>query len=192
MNFYSCGSSPHDKYNKLTVVSISESHGLPVLCWDYLQEVVFENNPSDHETWSIWCHVGIHVDFTSILYSILLWSLKCCVKQTWTGSTISTNESAWSLMVTGNQCRVWSGPKFAKLSQRLLKRKTWQIVQNLIELSVKSLKEGWNRRFDHSLRKLSIKSSLAHCVLKPILKDGCKFWNLRVFPLLKFFENFRT
>jgi hypothetical protein len=27
-----------------------------------LQEVVFENNPSDHETWSIWCHMGIHVD----------------------------------------------------------------------------------------------------------------------------------
>jgi hypothetical protein len=35
----------------------------------YLQEVVFENNPSDHETWSIWCHVGFRVDFTSILHS---------------------------------------------------------------------------------------------------------------------------
>ena len=35
----------------------------------YLQEVVFENNPSDHETWSIRYHVGIHVDFTSILHS---------------------------------------------------------------------------------------------------------------------------
>ena len=29
----------------------------------------FENNPSDHEARSIWCHVGIHVDFTSILHS---------------------------------------------------------------------------------------------------------------------------
>ena len=25
-------------------------HGLPVLCEAYLQEVVFENSPSDHET----------------------------------------------------------------------------------------------------------------------------------------------
>jgi hypothetical protein len=32
--------------------------------------VVFENSPSDHETWSIWWHVGIHVDFTSILLSL--------------------------------------------------------------------------------------------------------------------------
>ena len=35
----------------------------------YLQEVVFENSPNDHATQSIQCHVGIHVDFTSILYS---------------------------------------------------------------------------------------------------------------------------
>ena len=27
--------------------------------------VIFENNPSDYGTWSIWCHVGIHVNFTS-------------------------------------------------------------------------------------------------------------------------------
>ena len=32
-------------------------------------EVVLKNNPSDHETWSIRCHVGIQVDFTSILHS---------------------------------------------------------------------------------------------------------------------------
>jgi hypothetical protein len=44
-----------------------ERHGLPVLCQAYLQEVVFENNLCDHETWSIWCHVGMHVDFTSII-----------------------------------------------------------------------------------------------------------------------------
>ena len=30
----------------------------------------FKNNPSDHETWSIQCHVGIHVDFSSILRSL--------------------------------------------------------------------------------------------------------------------------
>ena len=56
----------------------------------------------DHETWSIRCHVGIHVDFTFVLHSqfhILRWSLKRSVKQTWTGSAFSTNESAWSVMV---------------------------------------------------------------------------------------------
>ena len=31
--------------------------------------MVFENIPSDHETWSLWCHVRINVDFTSILHS---------------------------------------------------------------------------------------------------------------------------
>ena len=42
---------------------------LPIMCQAYLQEVVFENSPSEHETRSIRCHVGIHVDFTSILQS---------------------------------------------------------------------------------------------------------------------------
>ena len=35
----------------------------------YLQEVVFENSPSDHKPFFIRCHVGIHVDFKSTLYS---------------------------------------------------------------------------------------------------------------------------
>ena len=42
------------------------------------EEVVLENNPSDHETWSVKCHVGIHVDFyihLAFTYS-LCWSLK--------------------------------------------------------------------------------------------------------------------
>jgi hypothetical protein len=37
------------------------------------QEVVLGNSPSNHETWSIQCHVGIHVDFTSILHSHNIW-----------------------------------------------------------------------------------------------------------------------
>ena len=48
----------------------------------------------------------IHLAFT---YS-LRWSLKRSVKRTWTGSAFSTNESAWSVMVTGSQSHVWSGP----------------------------------------------------------------------------------
>jgi hypothetical protein len=40
-------------------------------------------------------------------YYILRWSLKHSVKQTWTGSTFSTNESASRVMrVTGSQSRV--------------------------------------------------------------------------------------
>ena len=35
-----------------------------------LQEMVFENSLSDHETRSIRCHVGIHVDSTPILHSL--------------------------------------------------------------------------------------------------------------------------
>jgi hypothetical protein len=47
---------------------------------------------------------------------ILRWSLKRSVKQTWTGSTFSTDESAWSvMMVMGPQSRVWSGPKVSKV-----------------------------------------------------------------------------
>ena len=53
-----------------TVREISECHGLPVLCQAYVQEVNFENSPSNHETQSIWCHVEIHVDFKIILHSL--------------------------------------------------------------------------------------------------------------------------
>ena len=72
-----------------------------------------KNNPSDHETWSIQYHVRIHPCRLSIHLAftyILRWSLKRRVKQTWTGSAVSTNESAWCVMVTGPQSRVWSGP----------------------------------------------------------------------------------
>ena len=75
--------------------------------------VVFEYSPSDHETWSIWCYVGIHVDFTTILHShthsidpsSVVWS------ELGAGSAFPTNESAWSAIVMGSQSHVWSGPK---------------------------------------------------------------------------------
>ena len=41
-----------------------------------------------------------------------------------------------------------------------------------MELSIKSFEEGQNCGFDPSLRKLSIKSSLACHVFEPILKVG--------------------
>jgi hypothetical protein len=61
-------------------------------------------------TWSIWCHVGIHVDLHLSCIHIFRWSLKCSVKRNWTGSTFCTNESAWSVLVMGSQSCVWSGP----------------------------------------------------------------------------------
>jgi hypothetical protein len=72
-----------------------------------------ENCSSDHETWSIWWHVRIHVDFYNpSCIHLLRWSLKRSVRRTWTGSAFSTNESAWSVMATGSQSRVWSGPNW--------------------------------------------------------------------------------
>ena len=58
------------------------------------------------------------------------------------------------------------------------------ILHIRIELSVKSLKERRKWGVDPSVRKLSIKGSLAHRVLVPVLKVGCKFWDL-LFPPLK-------
>ena len=71
INFYSCGSSLmiKKKWNKINSYEHPECHGLPVLCEAHLQEVILENSQSDRETWSIRCHVRIHVDFTSILHS---------------------------------------------------------------------------------------------------------------------------
>ena len=75
----------HDQITYINGSEHLECHGLLILCWTYLQEVVFECSPSDHETWSIRCHVGIHVDFTSILHSHTPLVAKRSVKQrTWT------------------------------------------------------------------------------------------------------------
>ena len=56
----------HNKIKQINGCKCSECHGLLVLCKVYLQEVVFENSPSDHETWSIRCYIENHVHFTSI------------------------------------------------------------------------------------------------------------------------------
>ena len=72
--------------------------------------MVFENNLSDHEIWSIRCHVGIHVDFTSILHSPTPLVPQALCEANLDRLSFSTNESAWSEVVTGSQSRVWSGP----------------------------------------------------------------------------------
>ena len=72
----------------------------------------FENSPSNQETWSISCHVGSPVDFTSILqFTYSVGPSSVVGSRTRTGSAFPTNESAWSGLVTGPQSRVWSGPE---------------------------------------------------------------------------------
>ena len=66
------------------------------------------------------CHVGIHVDFTSILHSHTPLVPKSSLKWTWTGSAFSINESASSVMVTWSHSHVWSGPYIEpKLANKL-------------------------------------------------------------------------
>ena len=51
------------------------------------------------------CRLYIHISFTySVSPSSVVWSELYRFH-------LSTNESAWSVMVTGSQSRVWSGPK---------------------------------------------------------------------------------
>jgi hypothetical protein len=45
-------------------------------------------------------------------------------------------------------------------------------LRHVIELSIKSFKEGLNNGFDPSMRKLSSKSLLARRMLEPNLKIG--------------------
>ena len=59
----------HDQIKPTNCCEHSACHGLPISCQAYLQEMGFANNPSVHDTLSIRCHVGNHVDFTSILHS---------------------------------------------------------------------------------------------------------------------------
>ena len=67
-----------------------------------------------------------------------------------------------------------------------------KLLYILSELSVKSLdlKEGRKHGVDPSLRKLSIKKSLAHCVAEPLLKVGWNIWDF-LFPPLKLSKNLR-
>ena len=63
------------------------------------------------------------------------------------------------------------------------------IIQK-IELSTKSLEEGWNYGFDPSLRKLSFNSSLACHVLVHVWKMG-EIFGTSYFQLSNFEKKFR-
>ena len=68
---YSC-----DPYTQQVMLvkgcEILKCHGLPVLCRTHLLEVGSIQNPVDHKTSSIACHVGLHLG----LSSIQTWSLR--------------------------------------------------------------------------------------------------------------------
>jgi hypothetical protein len=135
-----------DKIKWINDSEHSECHGLPVLCWAYLQKVVFENSPK--WPWNMIhsiphrnpCRLYIHLAFT---YSVGPSSV-VCVKRTWTGTAFSTNESAWSVMDTGSQPCVWKNPKYHNWWSQIGKKKIWnnwghyvcQIGMNLAPHSV--------------------------------------------------------
>ena len=87
----------HNKIKRINGCERSKHHDLPILCYAYLQEVVIENNPSDHETWSHSmpcrnpCRLNNHLTLT---YTV--GPSRRSVKRTRTGSTFLTNGSAWS------------------------------------------------------------------------------------------------
>ena len=54
-------------------------------------------------------HNPFEATYESTYHHVLHWSLNCSVKRTWTGFAFSTNESAWSAMVTGSLSPVGSG-----------------------------------------------------------------------------------
>jgi hypothetical protein len=92
-------------YNYSTVASIRNAMVSQFFVRPTSKKQFLKRVTSDHETWSIWCHVRIHVS----RIHLLCWPLKRSVNRTWTGSTFSTNESARSAIVTGPQFHVWSG-----------------------------------------------------------------------------------
>jgi hypothetical protein len=90
---------PHTWWNRIN--QRLWAFGVPwspsLVYYAYLQEVVFENSSNDHETLSIWCHVGIHVDFYiylafthSVGPSSVVWS------ELGPAPPFPANESAWS------------------------------------------------------------------------------------------------
>ena len=65
--FIHAGSSDMIKSYKSAVVRF-QSATVSRFCVRPTSKRWFLRSPSAYEAWSIWCHVGIHVDFTSILH----------------------------------------------------------------------------------------------------------------------------
>ena len=69
----------------------------------------------------------------------------------------------------------------------------WNESIGTLGVTVMPRKEGWNRRFDPSLRflfSIFIKGALAHRLSKPILKVGCEIFGNLIFPFFKLKEYF--
>ena len=154
--------------------------------------MVFENNPSDHETWSIWCHIGIHVNFTSILHSH---TPLHSVKRTWTGFTFSTNESALKCNGHGLSVScVWSGPQYSF---------SWTFHQLFVDLKLVLLQLSSPRSLDASLPYLHLpytkKAPYKRKVTMGPTKPSCRhsqphpihsFMNFSSFSVIHFSSSF--
>jgi hypothetical protein len=63
-HFYSCRVLAYDKIEKDNGCERSKCHDLLVLVFSLPPERWFlKISPSDHEPWSIWCNVRVHIDF---------------------------------------------------------------------------------------------------------------------------------
>jgi hypothetical protein len=64
------------KYVMLGKKLKSKTHVSRNLCHAHLLEVRLTKIPRDHETLSIVCHVGLHVDFSFMKSSLGLWAFR--------------------------------------------------------------------------------------------------------------------
>ena len=118
----------HDEMEEINGCERLKCHGLPVVLyprgglWKY---------PSDHETWSIWCHVGILVDITPILHShaplvpraqceanldrLRLFHQHECLK--WIGHGLSVSCVKWPFVCIGRPYNVYILFYFTKIIQ---------------------------------------------------------------------------
>ena len=73
----------------------------------YLSEVGVTQIPTNHAPLSTTCHVGLHVNFSSMnifSFSFFFWAFRPSppsVKQIWAVSAFSTNENSYIAMVMG-------------------------------------------------------------------------------------------
>jgi hypothetical protein len=160
MNFY----SRMINMNKSTVVSVQSAMVSQWFCvWPtskrwFLKtvQVTMKHDPFDAMLESM---ATLHPPRIHILP--LRWSLKRSVKpRIWTGSAFSTHDkSAWSVMVTGSQSRVSSGPYFTHDSSGFSPRsfhETWPSVGWLLHIQVIKYARPPARHLLHSPAKPSL------------------------------------
>ena len=127
------------------------------------------------------CRLYIHPAFTYILR----WSLKRSVKRTWTGSGFSTNESAWSVMVTCPQSCVWSGP-YSQFGCISYKKTKWRHICILYEQPHLALPVVWTIESSIMVDLLSFSTPIVQSHCKTPL-SGARSW-LQALPYITRFR----